>query len=72
MAAARTAHGRLLAREYLASALYLALVLLTALVALPAARLPEDGALVATLIGTALGLMLAHWLAFRMAAHLTA
>jgi len=35
-------------------------------------RLPDDADLVATMAGTAIGLVLAHWLAFRLAAHLTA
>lgn len=64
-------HGRILAREFFAAALYMALVLLAALVALPVERLPDDHALVLTLLGTAVGLVLAHWLAFRLAAHLT-
>jgi len=48
------------------------MVLLTALVALPKDRLPSDGSVVATLFGTALGLILAHFVAFRLAAHFTA
>jgi hypothetical protein len=52
-----------------AAALYMALVLLAALVAVPVDRLPGDADLVATM---AIGLVLAHWLAFRLAAHLTA
>jgi hypothetical protein len=64
-------HSRILAREFFAAALYMALVLLAALVALPVERLPDDEALVLTLVGTAIGLVLAHWLAFRLAAHLT-
>jgi hypothetical protein len=35
-------HVRALAREFFASALYVAMVLLTALVALPKERLPSD------------------------------
>jgi hypothetical protein len=65
-------HVRALAREFFASALYVAMVLLTALVALPKDRLPSDGSVVATLFGTALGLILAHFVAFRLAAHFTA
>jgi hypothetical protein len=65
------AHGRVLAREFFAAALYMALVLLAALVAFPVRQLPDDHVVVATLVGTALGLILAHWLAFRLAAHLT-
>jgi hypothetical protein len=65
-------HRRALAREFFASALYVALVLLAALVALPRDRLPTDRAVMATLFGTALGLVLAHFVAFRFAAHFTA
>jgi hypothetical protein len=70
-AAAAEGHGRILAREFFAAALYMALVLLAALVAFPVERLPSDNVVVTTLIGTAVGLVLAHWLAFRLAAHLT-
>ena len=66
-----TMHRRALAREFFASALYVAIVLLAVLVALPREQLPADHAVVATLIGTALGLVLAHFVAFRLAAHLT-
>lgn len=65
-------HARLLAREALAAALYMALVLLAGLVALPVARIPSDSVMVASLVGTAVGLVLAHWFAFRLAAHVTA
>lgn len=68
---AASTHRRALAREFFASALYVALVLLAALVALPRDRLPTDHAVVATLFGTALGLVLAHFVAFRFAAHFT-
>ena len=64
-------HDRVLAREFFASALYVAIVLLAALVALPRNRLPSDISVVATLFGTAIGLILAHFVAFRLAAHLT-
>lgn len=70
-AATRDTHRRALAREFFASALYVAIVLLAALVALPHDRLPEDASVVATLFGTAIGLVLAHFVAFRLAAHLT-
>lgn len=63
--------GRLAAREFFAAALYMALVLLAALVAVPIDRLPPDEALAGLLLGSAIGLTLAHWLAFRLAAHLT-
>jgi hypothetical protein len=65
------AHRRLLARELLASGLYVDLVLLAALVAVPANRLPADRVLAAIILGTSLGLLLAHWYAFRLAAHVT-
>jgi hypothetical protein len=64
-------HRRTLAREFFASALYLAIVLLAALVALPRARMPADTSVVATMLGTAVGLIAAHFVAFRLAAHLT-
>ena len=66
------AHRRALARELLASALYVALVLLAALIAVPADRLPPDADMVWLMLGTAIGLLLAHWLAFRLAARITA
>lgn len=62
---------RLAAREFFAAALYMALVLLAVLVAVPTESVPPDEAMVGLLIGSALGLTLAHWLAFRLAAHLT-
>jgi hypothetical protein len=65
-------HRRVLARELLASAMYVALVLLAALVAVPHDRLPTDGDIVRLVLGTAVGLLLAHWLAFRLAARITA
>lgn len=63
--------SRLAAREFFAAALYLALVLLAVLVAVPTESLPPDDAVVGLLLGSSVGLMLAHWLAFRLAAHLT-
>ncbi len=69
--AAARAHHRLLAREALASALYLALVLLTALVAVPEEQLPSDRAIVQLIFGAGLGLLVAHWFAFRLAARIT-
>jgi hypothetical protein len=64
-------HGRLVAREFFAAALYMALVQLAAVIALPTRRLPSDETVVSLLLGTAVGLVLAHWLAFRLAAHVT-
>lgn len=60
---------RMARREFLAAALYMALVQWAAMLAIPEDRLPEDGTVVALLLGTAIGLVLAHWLAFRLAAH---
>ena len=71
-AADPAAHQRVLFRELLASAMYVALVLLAALIAVPHDRLPPDGDIVRLMIGTAVGLLLAHWLAFRLAARITA
>lgn len=65
------AEDRLAAREFFASALYMALVLLAVLVAVPTESVPPDESMLGLLIGSALGLTLAHWLAFRLAAHLT-
>jgi hypothetical protein len=63
--------ARLAAREFFAAALYMALVLLAVLVAVPTDRLPPDAEVAGLLVGSAIGLTLAHWLAFRLAAHLT-
>lgn len=73
MSAEVAAHDedRLVAREFFASALYMAIVLLAVLVAVPTDRLPSDSAVTWLLLGSAVGLTLAHWLAFRLAAHLT-
>lgn len=64
-------HRRILEREFLASALYMALVQLAALVVLPVEQLPSDRTMIGLLLGTAVGLVAAHWLAFRLAAHMT-
>lgn len=64
-------HRRALAREALASALYLAVVLLATLVAVPRTRLPADRLLVELIIGGGFGLVLAHWVAFRLAVPVT-
>jgi hypothetical protein len=66
------AHHRLLAREAMASALYLALVLLAGLIAVPRGSLPSDKVMVELIFGVGLGLLAAHWFAFRLAAHITA
>lgn len=59
---------RLVLREFLASALYLALVLLAVLVAAPDDRLPAEGPLVGLLVGAAIGRTFAHWPALSGAA----
>ena len=69
--ASRDEEARLVAREFFAAGLYMALVLLAVLVAVPIESLPSDESVVGLLIGSAIGLTLAHWLAFRLAAHLT-
>jgi hypothetical protein len=65
-------HIRAVAREFFASALYVAIVLLAALVALPKDHVPSDATVVGILFGTAIGLIAAHFVAFRLAAHFTA
>jgi hypothetical protein len=57
-----------LSREALTMMLYVAIVLLAGLVALPADDLGFD--LAALVWGTAIGLAVAHWFAFRVAARL--
>ncbi|MGJ7439856.1 hypothetical protein [Aquipuribacter sp. MA13-6] len=64
-------HRQVLRREFLAAALYMALVLLAGLVVVPTGYLPSDRTIVATMLGTAVGLVLAHWLAFRLASHVS-
>lgn len=61
------AERRMAAREFFAAALYMALVQWAALVAVPKEKVPDSGTVVALLLGTAVGLVLAHWLAFRLA-----
>lgn len=63
--------ARLAAREFFAAALYMALVLLAVLVTVPTEKVPSDATTVGVLFGSAIGLTLAHWLAFGLAAHLT-
>jgi hypothetical protein len=58
-------------REFLASALYVSLVLLAALATIPATRVQDRGHAIALMLGTAFGLTLAHWFAFRLASGLT-
>jgi hypothetical protein len=60
-----------LAREGLASALYVAVVLLATLVVVPQERLPSDLHLVELMFGAGIGLLAAHWFAFRLATRLT-
>jgi len=65
-------HHRVLAREAMASALYLALVLLTGLLTVPRGSLPSDAVMVELIFGAGLGLLVMHWFSFRLAAHITA
>lgn len=65
------AHRRSLVREGLTSALYVALVLLATLVVVPQERLPSDLHLVQLMLGAGIGLLVAHWFAFRLATRLT-
>lgn len=58
-------------REALASALYVALVLIASIIVLPESHLPSDRAMVELLLGAAVGLTATHWLAFRLATRLT-
>jgi hypothetical protein len=58
-------------REFLASALYVALVLLAALATIPATRVQDRVHAIGLMLGTALGLTLAHWFAFRLASGLS-
>src|SRR3954468_6915100 len=67
-----TDHHRQLLREFLASALYVDIVLFAALVAVPREDLPDDPHLVQTMLGTAIGLLFAHWFALRLASHASA
>lgn len=58
-------------REFLASALYVALVLLAALLTIPHSQVQNRTHAPLLLLGTALGLTLAHWFAFRLASGIT-
>jgi hypothetical protein len=65
-------HGhRRLAREFLASALYLDLVLLAGLAVVPAESVPPGIEVALIMLGASAGLLGAHWLAFRLAVQLT-
>ncbi len=63
---ARTA----LVREFLTSGLYLAIVLWATSLVLSSTDLPPKGVIVAEIFGVTVGLLLAHWLAFRLAGQL--
>jgi hypothetical protein len=65
------AHRRRLVRELVASALYVDLVLLAGLVVVPADQLPTGRVVAPLVLGTAAGLLAAHWLAFRLAVQVT-
>jgi hypothetical protein len=57
-------------RDAITSALYVSIVLLTALVALPEEQTDEPPLVASAILATAVGLVLAHWFAFRVAAAL--
>src|SRR5665648_468396 len=59
-----------LVREFLASGLYLALILWATSMVLPDDDLPSDYVIITEIFGITVGLLLAHWLAFRLAAQL--
>jgi len=65
-----SAQRAILFREALASGLYVAIVLVGAVVAVPVASLPGDLQMALLVLGSAVGLVLAHWFAFRLASHL--
>jgi hypothetical protein len=69
--AAHERHRRQLARELVASALYVDLVLLAGLVVVPADELPTGRVVAPLVLGTVTGLLAAHWLAFRLAVQVT-
>jgi hypothetical protein len=61
-----------LTREFVASALYLDLVMLAGLAAVPTDHLPSGTEVAVIMLGGAVGLLAAHWLAFRLAVQVTA
>jgi hypothetical protein len=63
----RPANWDLLTRDAVTSALYVAIVLLAGLVALPQEETDEEPVVASVMLGTAVGLVLAHWFAFRVA-----
>jgi hypothetical protein len=64
-------HHRQLNREFVATALYLDLVLIAALVVAPQDHLPAAHDIALLILGGAAGLLAAHWLAFRLAVQVT-
>jgi len=64
----REGHKAAVEREFLANALYLGIVLYAALAVVPSEDLPSDHDLVLLILGTGVGLILAHWFAFHVAA----
>jgi hypothetical protein len=64
-------HRRQLNREFVATGLYLDLVLLAALVVAPEDHLPEAHDIALLILGGSAGLLAAHWLAFRLAVQVT-
>jgi hypothetical protein len=55
-------------REFVANGLYLGIVLYAAMAVIPSDHLPSDVEFVLIILGTSLGLVLAHWFAFHIAA----
>lgn len=70
MAGDGEAHGHSLLREFVVSALYLALALWATALIVPPDVLPSKWVVVAEVYGIAVGLLLMHWLAFSLAVQL--
>jgi len=71
MAEEPTAHEHHPAREFVACALYLDVVLLGGLAVVPSTHLPAGPTVAAVILGSAAGLLAAHWLSFRLAVQAT-
>jgi hypothetical protein len=65
------AQGHHPAREFVACALYVDLVLLAGLAAVPAVDLPAGPVVAGIIVGSVIGLLAAHWLSFRLAVQAT-
>jgi hypothetical protein len=59
------------AREFVACALYVDLVILAGLAVVPVTHLPAGPEVAAVILGSAAGLLAAHWLSFRLAVQAT-